>query len=91
MKVLGQDTGAPPVITIDDKELDAVCQFIYLGSTITNDMSLHAEIDKRIGKAVSTLARPMARVRTSRLLLVKTKTTVYKACDSSEAWIAHAG
>ena len=32
--VLGQDTEAPPVITIDDYELDAVSQFTYLGSTI---------------------------------------------------------
>ena len=28
--VLGQDTAAPPVITINDYELDAVCQFTYL-------------------------------------------------------------
>ena len=32
--VLGQDTEAPPVITIDDYERDAVSQFTYLGSTI---------------------------------------------------------
>ena len=32
--VLGQYTEAPLVITIDDYELDAVCQ-LYLGSTIT--------------------------------------------------------
>ena len=31
--VLEQDTEAPPVITIDDYELDAVSQFTYLGST----------------------------------------------------------
>ena len=36
--VLGQDTEAPPVITIDDYELDAVCQFTYLGSTITDNL-----------------------------------------------------
>ena len=41
--VLGQDTAAPPVITIDDYELDAVCQFTYLGSTITDNLSLNAE------------------------------------------------
>ena len=33
--VPGQDTETPPVITIDDYELDAVCQFTYLGSTTT--------------------------------------------------------
>ena len=40
--VLGQDTDAPQVITIDDYELDAVCQFTYLGSTITDSHSLDA-------------------------------------------------
>ena len=47
--VQGQDTEAPQVITIDNYELDAVCQFTYLGSTITDNLSLDAEIDKRIG------------------------------------------
>ena len=63
--VLGHDTETPPVITIDDYELDAVCQFAYLGSTITDNLSLDAEINKRIGKAASTLARLTARVWTS--------------------------
>ena len=36
--VLGQDTDAQPGISIDDYELDAVCQFIYLGSTITDNL-----------------------------------------------------
>ena len=40
--VLGQDTKAPPVIGIDDYELDAVCTFTYLGSTITDNLSLDA-------------------------------------------------
>ena len=48
---------APPVITIDDYELDTVCQFTYLGSTITDNLSLDAEIDKMIGKAASTIDR----------------------------------
>ena len=41
--VLGQDTEAPLVITIDDYELDAVCQFIYLGFTISDNLSMDAE------------------------------------------------
>ena len=78
--VLGQDTEAPPVITIDDYELDAVCKFTYLGSTITDNLSLDAEIDKRIGKAASSLARRTARVWTSPKLSVKTNMAVYIAC-----------
>ena len=71
--VLGQDTEALLVIAIDNYELDAVCQFTYLGSTITDNLSLDAEIDKRIGKEASTLARLTARVRIHPKLSVKTK------------------
>ena len=81
--VLGQDTEALPVITIDNYELDAVCQFTYLGSTITDKLSLDTEIDKRIGKAVSTLARLTARVWTRPKLSVKTNMAVYNACVTS--------
>ena len=81
--VLGQDTEAPPVITIDNYELDAVCQFTYLGSTITDNLSLDAEIDKRIGKAASTLTRLTTRVWSSPKLSVKTNMAVYNACVAS--------
>ena len=75
--VLGQDTETPPVITIDDYELDTVCQFTYLGSTITDNLSLDADIQKRVEKTASTLARLTARVWTSPKLYVKTKMAVY--------------
>ena len=92
--VLGQDTEALPVITIDNYELDAVCQFTHIGSTITDNLSLDAEIDKRIGKAASTLARLTA---PSPKLSVKTKMAVYNACVTgtllygSETWTTYAG
>ena len=70
-------TQAPPVINIHDYELDAVCKFTYLGSTITD--SLDAEIDKRIGKAASTLVRRTTRVWTSPNMSVKTNMAVYIA------------
>ena len=95
--VLGQNTDAPPVITIDDNELNAVCQFTYLGSTITDNLSLDAEIDKMIGKAASILARLTARVCTSHKLSVKTEMAVYNACVistllyGSETWTTYAG
>ena len=53
--VLGQDTMELPAITLDDYELN-VEQFTYLGSTITDNLSLDTEIDKRTGKAATTLA-----------------------------------
>ena len=83
--VLGQSTETPPSITIDDYELDAVHQFTYLGSTITDNLSLYAEIDKRIGKAATTHARLATRVWTNPKLTVKTKMVV-----GSEAWTTYA-
>ena len=94
--VLGQDTPAPPVISIDDYELDVVHQFTYLGSTITDNLSLDAEIDKRIGKAATTLSRLTPRVWTNPKLTVKTKMAVYNACVLStllygrEIWTTYA-
>ena len=94
--VLGQDTAAPPIITIDDYELDVVRQFTYLGSTITDNLSLDTEIDKRIGKAATTLARLTTRVWTNPKLTVKTKMAVYNACVistllyGSETWTTYA-
>ncbi|CAH1252458.1 Hypp9298 [Branchiostoma lanceolatum] len=56
-EVLGQNVEAPPAITIRDYELKAVNHFTYLGSTASNTLSLDKEIDKRIGKSATTLAR----------------------------------
>ena len=76
---------------------DAVCQFTYLGSTITDNLSMDAEIDKRIGKACPTLARLTARVWTSPKLSMNTKMAVYNICvvstllNGSETWTIHAG
>ena len=95
--VLGQDSEVPLVITIDDYALNAACQFTYLGSTITDNLSLDPEIDKRIRKAASTLARLTARVWTSPKLSEKTTMVVYNAYVTntlmygSETWNTYAG
>jgi len=94
--VLGQDIAEAPIITIDDYELDVVRQFTYLGSTITDNLSVDAEIDKRIGKAATTLARLTTRVWTNRRLTARTKMAVYSACVIStllygrETWTTYA-
>jgi len=38
--VLGKDTEDPPVIAIDDYKVDVVHQFTYIGSTISDNLSL---------------------------------------------------
>ena len=55
-KVLAQATTSPK-ITINNYELEVVEQFIYLGSIVSNKVSLDRELDRRIGMAASTLAR----------------------------------
>ena len=76
---LGQDTMELPAITIDDYELDVVEQFTYLGSAIIDNPSLDTEVDKKIGKAPTTLGRLTSRVWTNPKLTVKTKMVVYNA------------
>ena len=50
-----QDVDVPPSISIHEYELEAVHEFAYLGSTITDSLSLETELNRRIGKAATTL------------------------------------
>ena len=90
--MLGQDVDTPPIITIANYQLEVVHEFTYLGSTITDNLSLDAELNKRIGKAATTLWRLATRVWENPKLTTKTKMAVYNACVvstllyGSEAW-----
>ena len=70
--------------------------FTYLGSTISNNLSLDLEINRRIGKAAGTLAKLDSRVWSNSQLSFKTKMKVYQACVlstllyGSEAWTTYA-
>ena len=69
----------PPVIKIDGKPLNAVEKFKYLGSIVSNDASLDAEITARIAKATSAFGRLIKRLWTNRGVCLNTKISVYKA------------
>ena len=45
-----------PRISISDYELQVVREFTYLGSTVTDNLSVDPEIGKRIGRASTTFA-----------------------------------
>ena len=68
---------------------------VHLGSTITDNLSLDAELNKRIGKAATTLGRLATRVWENPKLTPKTKMAVYNACIvstllyRSEAWTTY--
>ena len=93
--VLGQDVDTPLVITINNYQLEVVHEFTYLGSTTTDNLSLDAELNKRIGKAATTLGRLVTRVWENPKLTTKTKMAVYDACIvstllyGSEAWTTY--
>lgn len=78
--IMGQDVSTTPNITIDDHTLEAVDKFTYLSSTISNNLSLDAEINMRIGKAASAMARLAKRVWDNPKLTLNTKMKVYQAC-----------
>ena len=94
--MLAQGVETPPVITIDNHKLGNVHQFTYLGSTITNNLTLDAEVNQHIGKAATTLGRLTTQVWENPKLSITTKMAVYIACIinallcGSEAWTTYA-
>ena len=61
-KIMCQDVTTSPSISIGDSTLDVVDNFTYLGSNISNSLSLDKELDSRIGKASAAMARLSKRV-----------------------------
>ena len=91
-KTMGQGTETPPSITINNYTLEAVSTFTYLGSTITDNLSLDTELSSRIGKTASTFGKLTERVWDNGKLSVHTRVQVYRSCVvstllyGSEAW-----
>ena len=69
----------PPAITIDGQLLNAVENFKYLGSIVSKDASLDAEITARIAKATAAFGRLSKRLWTNNGIQLYTKIDVYKA------------
>ena len=72
-------------------------QFIYLGSTTSDIISLDVELGERIGKAVTNTAKLPTRLWENRKLTTQTKIAVYRASIvntllyGSEFWTTYAG
>ena len=90
--ILVQDVSSTPSISVGDYTLEAVENFTYLGSSISSNLSLDAELNKRIGKAATAMARLEKRVWDNSMLTICTKMKVYQACVlstllyGSETW-----
>ena len=90
--VLAQNVTSSLPIIVNNSTLKVVDNFKYLGSTISKNLSLDCEIDVRIGKASTSVARLDKRVWTNNNLTSNTKMRVYHACIlstllyGSETW-----
>ena len=93
---MAQDAESPPVITIENTQLEVVNSFTYLGSTVSDTLNLDTEISSRIAKAAGVMAKLNKRVWNNSLLSERTKALVYQACVlstllyGSESWTAYA-
>ena len=79
-QVMGQDTDSPSAISINDHELDVIHDFVYLGSAISDTLSLDAELNRRIGKAATTMTRLTKKAWNNSKLTVHTRIQIYRAC-----------
>ncbi len=90
--IIAQDISTIPAIFIGKHTLDGVEKFTYLGSKISNNLSLDTALDVRIGKATTAMARLAKRVWGNTMLTLNTKMRVYQACMlrtllyGSETW-----
>lgn len=94
--VLCQGVSQKPTILLNETPLEVVDKFCYLGSTITDNLSLDEEINVRLGKAATTFGRLTKRAWENRKLTIKTKIAIYRACVvstllyGSETWTTYA-
>ena len=80
-QVMGQDTDSLPAISINDHELDVIHDFVYLGSAISDTLSLDAELNRRIGK------HPPVRQRVLDVACPTTaKSSMLFTCTASDAF-----
>ena len=73
----------PPSTYVDGSNLSVVDSFKYMGSTISSNLSLDVEINARIGKAATVMAKLNKRVWQNINLTMNTRVKVYQACITS--------
>ena len=72
-----------PNILVNGTRLEVVDTFVYLGSTLSRDGALDAEIYARIQKAAVAFGKLEKRVWADRGISINTKIEVYRACVTS--------
>ena len=93
--IIARDASQVPSVKINDYTLEVVEDLTYLGSNISNNVSLDTEINRRIGKAVCTIAKLTKRVWENKMLSENTKMRIYQAyvlstlLYCSESWTTY--
>lgn len=70
----------PPEIAVSNNKLEVVNEFAYLGSTVSDDLSLDTEINRPNQRPASTFASLIKRVWENSKLTIHTKVALYRAC-----------
>ncbi len=84
-----------PVITVSGNPIGCCSDFCYLGSILTNDLSIGKELRSRIAKASTAFGKLRKRVWDNRDLRLDTKVAVYRAVIlstllyGSETWTVY--
>ena len=78
---MAQVVDSPPNITILEHKLEFLHDFVYryFGSTISDTLTLESELNRRIGKAATTISSLTKRVWSNKKLTQNTKIQVYRA------------
>ena len=76
-----KETPSPFIYNYNYK-LEVIHEFVYLGSTITDNLSIDSAPNKQIGKAATILSRLTKCVWSNNRLTEHTKVNVYKACGN---------
>ncbi|KAI0232616.1 hypothetical protein LSAT2_017074 [Lamellibrachia satsuma] len=90
--VIARDASQVPSVKINDYTLEVVEDFTYLGSNISDNLSLDTEINRCIGNAACTMAKLTKRVWENKILTENTKMRIHHACVfstllyGSESW-----
>ena len=95
-QVMSLNTPSDPTLHLEGQLLEAVNDFVYLGSNISSGATLDTEIKRRIAKASGTMSRLSKRVWDNKKVTKATKMKVYQACVisillyGSESWATKA-
>ena len=85
------------MVNINNEEVEVANNFTYLGANISCNLSLDAELDKRIAEAAAVMSKLKGKVWTNGHLSLNTKMAVYRACVlstllyGSESWTTYSG